>query len=224
MGEARRRRLALDALRKALAERFPALQLVTDHGRYAISGMFVIEHEGQELDRFAVDVDLRKIRGGLPTVKEVAGRLPRHVDRHVNGDGTLCVCLPEQYFLRNPGGFDVMAFLDGPVRDFFMSQALVEKGDPWPYGTWDHREAGQKQWLEEFGRSLTDAQRTVYLSAVTVPTLDGRSPCPCGSARDTRDCHWNLLLALRAQLAPPTAASVFSPSAAAPTADGRGPR
>lgn len=198
MGEAKQRRLYFEALRKSISARFPTLELVIDRGERAVRGAFVIEHEGRELDRFDIEIDLRQ-RGPaeLPRVKEMAGRLPKEVDRHVNLDGTLCVCLPEQYFMDNPGPFNVMTFLDGPVRDFFLGQALVERGDPWPYGTWDHQEAGQRQWLYEFSRSLTDTQRQAFLTALIEPSPGGATPCPCGRGRQMSQCHESLLLRLR---------------------------
>lgn len=211
MGEAKQRRLYFEALRKSISARFPRLELVIDKGERAVRGAFVIEHEGRELDRFDIEIDLRH-RGPaeLPRVKETAGRLPKEEDRHVNFDGTLCVCLPEQYFMDNPGPFNVMTYLEGPVRDFLLGQALVERGDPWPYGAWDHQDAGQKQWLQDFSRSLTEKQRQTFLEALIAPSPGGATPCPCGRGRQVGECHESLLLRLRKLLTPAQAEELLS--------------
>jgi hypothetical protein len=215
-----RNRLSADlsSLQSQLASRFPTLRLVTGDGRVVIRGMLLIEHEGRELDRFAVEIDLSQAGPAtLPVVREVAGRIPRHVDRHVNADGSACVCLPEDYFSRNPGKLDAIAFVEGPVRDFFIGQALVERGDPWPHGEWGHGPAGLTEWLQAFSRSLTDDQRRAYASTFLIRKLRGHVPCPCGGGRKLRDCHMDLLMRLRAALPPERALQLLAPGATGET-------
>lgn len=173
--------------------------------------MFPVKHEGRELDRFPIEVDLGSVGpGNLPLVTETGGRIPRTEARHVNGNGSACVCLPEHYFMCNPGRFDIVAFLEGPVRDFFLGQILVDAGEPWPFGEWAHGDAGRQAWLQGFVGSLTDSQRLAYLLAVTRETLDERAACPCGTGQQLHGCHLDFLLRLRAILTPSQAAQVFS--------------
>jgi hypothetical protein len=199
MGQAKQRRRQVEALHASVSARFPALRAFSRNRRLAVEGVFPIEHEGRELDRFAIDVDFGHAEAGkLPVVRETGSRIPRSEARHVNGDGSACVCMPEHYFLRNPGPFDILTFLDGPVRDFFLGQIMVEAGDPWPFGEWAHGADGQDAWLREFAASLTDRQRDAYASALAGPRIEVREPCPCESGRTTGACHVDLLTALRA--------------------------
>lgn len=193
-------RTALDVeeVCRQLPERYPTLHVLTDGPVSRIRGSFVIEHEGRELDWFAIEIEVAPLREGeLPTVREIGGRIPWTEDRHVNGDGSACVCLPEDYLLNHPGPFDLLSYLDGPVRSFFLGQALVERGDPWPYGEWKHGGDGLIQWVEEFISGLPAERRRAYGVLLRAKELRGHVQCPCGSGRRLRACHYRLIERLR---------------------------
>lgn len=191
-------RVDAQRLRDALAVRHPTLHLLDIGGRLIVRGSIRVEHDGVDLDWFVIEVGLAPLqRLCLPQVREVGGRIPRIPDRHMNDDGSCCVCLPEDYFLRNPGPFDMITFLDGPVRGYFIAQALVERGDPWPHGEWDHGEAGRREWFKEFLDSLKPEVFRAYLETLSHDKIKGHYPCPCGSERRLRDCHFWLVLWLQ---------------------------
>lgn len=185
----------------SLVERYPTLHIV---GNELIRGSLPIEEAGSELDRFSVEIDFSPLQQGLlPKVSETGGRIPHHEDRHINvKDGTACVCLPEDYFLRHAGPFDPVTFLDGPVRDFFIGQALVARGDPWPYGEWKHGDAGRGDWLSEFFESLSQIEIKAYLDLLSLKELKGHFICPCGSSRRIRNCHLQFIKLLRKMIPP----------------------
>jgi hypothetical protein len=194
----------LEAIRERLAYRFPTLHLLPGPDGPIIRGTFFLEHESHEIDRFAVEIALKPIYDGdLPVVFETAGRIPRTPERHVNDGGSACVCLPIDYFRKHPGPFDLMAFLEGPVRDYFLGQALVERGEPWPYGEWRHGGEGAVDWLLEFARSLGPKEMDAYLSVMAIRHLKGHVACPCASGKKIRHCHMELLNKLRSTLTLP---------------------
>lgn len=185
-----------------LAHLFPALHLEDRGGRPLARGTFTINEAGREIDRFLVEIDFGPLSlGELPKVWEIEGRIPRTPDRHVNAqDGSACVCLPEDYFLMHPGKFDLVTFLEGPVRDFFVGQAIVERGGSWPHGEWGHGSAGIDEWANSFFGSLGETQFAAYLAVMAMKDLKGHIDCPCGSSRRIRDCHIDMLRLLRGQL------------------------
>jgi hypothetical protein len=190
-----------------LAQIFPALHLDDQSSRMVARGTFTIDDAGREVDRFLVEIDFGPLAAGeLPKVWETEGRIPRTPERHVNDqDGSACVCLPEDYFLRHPGPFDVVAFLEGPVRDFFVGQAIVERGGPWPHGEWAHGNLGKEEWVKGFIDALPAAQFRAYVNVLAMKELKGHVDCPCGSGRRIRDCHLDLLRLLRSQVSRATA-------------------
>jgi hypothetical protein len=185
----------------ALEAAHPSLRLVVIDGRRVVTGAFNVEHEGQFLAGFQVEVMLDVTDElGLPTVKEVAGRIPRVPERHVNKDGSACLYLPEELVVRYPEPFGIVAFLDGPVRNFFLGQAGVELGVPFPLGEWGHGADGMTQMLSEL-LGFDDVHTSIaVLELLSRKVIKGHWPCPCGSRQVLRKCHHELVQRLRHRL------------------------
>lgn len=185
-----------DNSKLAIAKRFPNLHFVEG---YYIRGSIGIIWEDKELDRFSIEIDLKPLSDGLlPQVYETGGRIPKKADFHINKkDGSACVCLPEEYLLKNPGPFVLLNFLEGSVYDFFVGQALVARGDPWPHGEWNHESEGRSNWLTEFIKALPKEMLKLYLQILALREMKGHHVCPCGSHERLRDCHFAFIKRLR---------------------------
>lgn len=134
-----------EQIEAGLATAYPSLRLVVVNSHRVITGAFNVEHEGRFLAGFQIEILLdEKDVLGLPAVREVGGRIPRVPERHVNpSDGSACLYLPEDLAVRCPRPFDILGFLNGPVRTYFLGQAGVELGAPFPIGEWGHGEDGR---------------------------------------------------------------------------------
>lgn len=181
---------------------YPDLQIVNESGTLYVRGSFPIIHNGIELDRFQIEIEFPPdYPRNLPRVRETASRVPRVVDRHViPSTGIACLFVEEDWLAavgREPAFID---FLNGPVRNFFIGQSLVEAGQPWPFGEWPHGKAGV---LEVYaGWFGTDDEPTIrrYLDCLSKEGLKGHWDCPCGSGRGIRACHRDMLRALRQRI------------------------
>lgn len=194
----RSRDIDVDKIRRQLREISPALYVAEAAGAICVRGTLPLEHGGEELDHFSIEVDLSPVRAGdLPIVREVGGRIPWTKDRHVNEDGSACVCLPEDYLQKHPGAFDLGEFLSGPVTSFFIGQALVDRGHEWPHGEWAHGEQGTGAWLQEFLESLTPKQLRDYLVVLADAEPKGHCWCPCGRRLRLSGCHLAFIRLLR---------------------------
>lgn len=186
----------------ALETGHPSLRLVVDDGRRIIKGAFNVEHEGKFLAGFQIEVllDVKDVLG-LPTVKEIGGRIPRVPERHVNtADGSACLYLPEDLAVRCSEPFDIIGFLNGPVRTYFLGQAGVELGVPFPLGEWAHGADGVKEMLTDL-LGFTDVDVCVaFLDLLSGKVIKGHWQCPCGSRRPLRNCHQDLVRGLRHRL------------------------
>jgi hypothetical protein len=188
----------IERIRSRLGARYPALHFVEHDGGWLLRGSIAIEERGHEIDCFQVEIDLRPQEvGELPVVRETGGRIPWTADRHINPDGSACVCLPEAYLLDHVGAFDLLTYLDGPVRGFFVGQALVESGQAWPQGEWSHGKAGLDEWWTARFASLSRSERRAWLRVLRAKTIKHHKPCPCRSGRDLRHCHRALVERLR---------------------------
>jgi hypothetical protein len=154
-----------------------------ENGVVWIRGSFPIMSEGQELDRYVIEMKLLPdYPKSIPLVWEIGGRIPRTADFHVNpADGTACILLPDERWRVWPSGSTLLRFLDGPVRNFFLGQSLVRLGEPWPFGQWGHGATGIREYSELLE---TDDTRVVigFLEMLTKTRIKGHWPCPCRRA------------------------------------------
>jgi hypothetical protein len=180
---------------------YPELHFSTYRDRIELSGTLPIVYSDSVLDRFAVSITLLdNYPGSLPVVREVGGRIPRTLARHMLQSGEACVLLPEDRWRSWPKGSSLLSYISGPLRNYLIGQALVERGEPWPFGEWRHGLEGMRDYYREvFG---TDGIRKArkYLEYLTAKKVKGHWDCPCGSGRPLRHCHVKLVADLREKM------------------------
>lgn len=187
-------------LRQELDTIYPDLGVIIDEGHVHVRGSYAIVHEGKELDRFQVDITWPATESEAPIFREVGGRIPRHDDRHVQADGSACVGVPEEWLLRPKPEQTLRKYLEEPVRDFLIWQALVEKGEPAP---WDGRSHGMRGLEESYSEMLGIRDPNAiprYLELLILKKVKGHLSCPCGSGMRLRDCHRQHVLDLRERI------------------------
>ena len=163
-----------------------------------VRGSFAVIFERQVLDRYLIELQLaRNHPTGLPAVRETGGRIPRHIDRHINTvDGTACVLIPDERWRLWPVGAPLLKFLTGPLHRFFLAQTMIEEGEPWPFGQWAHGAKGVFQYRELL---MTSDLRviTTYLDYLASKKVKGHWDCPCKSGKKLRHCHFGQIKDLR---------------------------
>jgi hypothetical protein len=155
-----------------------------------VTGSFPVQQDGIEVDRFQVEIQFPShFPRGIPRVRETGMRIPRIADRHMYPDGTACLFVDEEWIMVNPEGTNWLTFLNGPVRNFFIGQCLVEAGEEWPFGQRSHGARGILECYVEL--TGTNDLRTAYnyLQTLSKKKIKGHWPCPCGSGRKICDCH-----------------------------------
>jgi hypothetical protein len=188
--------------RQEVEAAYPQLLFSVSDSNVLLDGLFPIRDGEETLDQFAVQIALpTDYPDGLPIVREAAGRIPKVADRHVGPEtGEACVLLPEDRWRSWPLGSSLLGFLDGPLRNYFLGQAIVERGGDWPFGQWSHGVAGQMEYYRDvFGTDRAEYVKK-YLEYVIAKKLKGHWECPCGSGATTRSCHMKAILLLREQV------------------------
>jgi len=187
----------LDAMRHELAEHHPDLHLSIIRGTAQIRGSFVVSDAGRALARFAIEIDIpHDYPRGVPVVREVGGHVPRTADFHVNAGGSACLFLPEERWRVWPEGSSMLTFLDGPMRHFFIGQALKALGEDWPFGERTHGIEGALEYCKDVLQSDDEAFVNACLAMLSQPGFKGfrgHWPCPCESGLRIRECHPGLL-------------------------------
>lgn len=182
---------------------FPGLQLEDEGNRVLFRGPFPVRTDGAGTprDQFSIEVEVSPDSPkGMPVVREVANRVPRTQDRHVNDDGTLCVLLPHSYAYHCRDGLDLDEYLDGPLRAHLAGQLLAEIGEPWPLGEWNHGVLGVLDFYAEILGTRELGILRGLLELLARQELKGEHRCPCGSGRDLRRCHGSRVFFVRSRL------------------------
>lgn len=206
----KRPRLRLDDLQRDLRSAYPGLVATPVGGNILVRGTFPLTFEGELLDRFSIELELApSFPDSVPVLREISGRIPRSPDRHTEEDGKSCPLVPEEWLLLPEEQRTVLTFLDGPVRNFFLYQALTERGGRWP---WGERQHGRSGLLESYGEMLglsDSALIPAYLGCLSRREIKGHWPCPCGSSKKLRQCHVDQLRNLHERIPPKVAASAL---------------
>lgn len=191
----------LDEMKVEIKDVFPNLHFYERKEGIVVVGSFPVVHDTKILDRYSIKVTIPKnYPKSIPIVEEVGGRVPRILDRHMNEKGEACLFLPEQRCEIWPLGSTFLEFFKGPVHNFFLGQSLVEQGEDWPFGAWDHGARGIREYyVQLFGTEDRDILLKL-LEAITMSKIKGHWPCPCKSGKRLRNCHFSLLLDLREKI------------------------
>ena len=170
---------------------YPTLHFVERSAQVFMKGSFPISDEGNILDWYQIEVEFQPdYPESLPIVRETGGRIPRTPDRHVNPqDGSLCVGIPDSFWMDGTARAPLASFMEGPVRTFLLCNSMVENGDRWPFGEWEHGGTGLLRYYSQL-LSIPDPRRVLALLECATKTLPkGHLPCPCKSGRNFRRCH-----------------------------------
>ena len=202
-------RLTLEEVRHAIAFDQPKLSAVQDGNALIIEGEYVlVEKNGSATPAGPITAfDIRIVMGKRypiqePKVFETAGRIPRSPDRHINDDGDCCVTVWEEW-LTEAGDTSFSAFLNGPLREFFLGQYWFEKTGKWPFGERSHYEKGLVEaYADVLGIPHKKQDVIYYLRILSQDWPKGHWLCPCGSGERIRHCHRADLMALHERLSP----------------------
>ena len=166
-----------------------------------LRGIWPVYGQSELIESYSIKIVLPKDYPiGVPKIYELEGKIPRIPDRHINYDGSACIFSPPERWEKWPIGSGIDTLLDGPVKDYFFSQAYFERTGKWPFGEWAHGDAGVLQYYIDRLKvlSLKELMELVLLSQYSSPSRQWR--CPCGSQKRYRDCHWVYMKPLVAAL------------------------
>lgn len=188
---------ALIALRDLARKELRGLRVVLDDNRIYLRGTFrVLDPAGRAIDFFSIEVELAHDHpGSVPTVRELAGRIPRILDRHIADEtGRACLGVPEEITALWNHSNSLAEFMHGPVNQFFLGQVHYEVNGTFPFGERSHGDAGiAEYYCEQLGvsnfRSIVGA---IDIACGSEMLID--QGCYCGSKRALAVCHlWNIL-------------------------------
>ena len=202
-------RLTLEEVRRAIAFDQPKLSAAQDGNAIIIEGEYLlVENTGSAAPAGPISsFEIRIVTSSRypvqePAVFEIAGRIPRTADRHINTDGDCCVTVWEEWLVKSEDT-SFSAFLNGPLYEFFLGQYWFEKTGKWPFGERSHGEKGLVEAYADVLRIPHRKQDVIYyLRILSQDWPKGHWLCPCGSGKRVRHCHKAELKELHEGLSP----------------------
>lgn len=199
-------------MRAAIAFDQPGLTAARNGAGISVTGAFLVAESlyaispAGPLISFDIRIEIKgKYPSDEPRVFETGGRIPRTIDRHINTDGDCCVTIWEDWLVR---AYDTSfaAFLNGPLREYFLGQYVFERTAKWPFSERPHGSDGlYEAYAEILGIRNRKKDVTYYLRLLSKDWPRGHWFCPCGSGKRLRHCHRDDLAALHAKVTPPLA-------------------
>lgn len=136
----------------------------------------------------------------LPEVFEVAGRIPRELDDHVNTAGNLCLGSPVRLRTKVGKSPTLLGFVEACVVPFLYGRSWREQGNEgFPFQELPHFGQGL---IEDYQGLLKVSGREAVIGALIALGLRRRvankRPCPCGCRLRLGRCDYRYhLLSLR---------------------------
>jgi len=131
-----------------------------------------------------------------PKVFELGNAFPHTANYHCNHTGDCCVCVFETW-RATAEDRSFSAYLNGPIRNFFLSQFIKRETNKWPFDEWQH---GRKGYVDACADRLgcrSNFDEVDYLLRVLSRDWPrGHWGCPCQSGKRIRECCAEELRAL----------------------------
>ena len=188
----RQSKLTLQEVESALAFKQPKLSTIDKGSSFYVQGIYLVNDDTKTLGPLATyEIEMtfpKSFPNDEPIVTELRNRIEPCPERHVNPNGTCCICVWEDW-IANSKNTSVKAYCDGPLANFFLSQVYYEQEGIWPFGERPHGSDGVIDVINDLlGKKLNKVKALEYVRLLSVKNLKGHSVCPCGSGRKLRDC------------------------------------
>jgi hypothetical protein len=196
--------MRLEEFKNALKAHAPRLRVAVSSDHLVARGPYELCDNGALLDRYSVEI--RYEPGGpmdLPKVWETGGRIERKQAFHINeGDGSCCLSVIDEWPALT-GDHSFAGFLQGPFRNFFLSQTHYRLKGEWPFKDRAHGLPGLLESYSELVGCAPEATAVGrLLEFLSIPQPKGHWACPCGSGLPRRRCCREKLNAIAVRIPP----------------------
>lgn len=179
-------------------EEFESLQLSIVNDKVIVSGRWAVFGETQLITRYDISIEMPDdYSHSVPKVFETGGVVKKIPDNHFNQDGSACLFVEPERFEKWPPGSSFRDFLNGPVKEFFFSQAFHQMTGKWPFGERRHFEVGIAEYYFERLETKTLELTIDLLKIDTTDRIYRQTRCPCYRKNRFVKCHAPKLRALK---------------------------
>lgn len=180
----------MQELQSALLQ-YPKLKLLKTGDAFSIQGEWDVFGESKYIRSYQIRIHIPdNYPQEVPRVFEIGDEIQKIPDRHINPDSSACLFSPPQRWEKWPPTLGMKEFLNGPVKEFFFSQAYFELEKKWPFGEWSHGDDGViEYYLSKLGLTHKK-QLKEFLQYLSYSHPMRQWKCPCDKKQRFKKCHW----------------------------------
>lgn len=204
---------SLAEFKAALSHHAPQLRLHESEERLAARGTYELRDEDGRLDTYTIEIVYDPLDPAAePRVWEIGGVIERTADNHISvRDGTCCIGVYDEWRALT-GDTSFAGFLQGPLKNFFLSQTIYRRTGNWIFGQRSHGVDGM---IEAYGALIDDksddAERIGRtLSFLSLRQIKGHWRCPCGGQQTVRACCLERLKRVALRITPDLATRLLA--------------
>ncbi len=128
----------------------------------------------------------------VPSVLELARKIPQDGKHHVNHDGTLCLGAPLRLRWKLSQYPTLMGFTDECLIPFLYSISHKEQYGTYPFGELEHGKPGViADYLNLFGLTTEEQVVQTLMGLGTKKRLSNKRPCPCSCGKRLGVCRFH---------------------------------
>jgi hypothetical protein len=130
----------------------------------------------------------------VPRVKENGGRIPRHVDFHINPDGTLCLGSPLRLLMQLSAKATLTGFAEVCLVPYLFAISLkLKDGRRMAFDELPHGTPGMlADYADLFGLGHPAQIRKTLSLLGMKRRIANKRPCPCECGRRLGKCRFNI--------------------------------
>jgi len=183
-------------IQRDIGNNYPNLLVLVEGGSIHIRGTLRLkDKKGVILDSYLIDVTIPdNFPQKIPELREIGNKIPHIQDRHFNPDGKACLGFRDEIFLYWNDKSGIMDFIKVFVEPFFIWQTEFEAtGGDNKEKAYYHGTAAAFQF---YGNLIgTKNQNAIYnfIDYLSRKKIKGHWRCFCGSGKQLRDCHFELV-------------------------------
>lgn len=181
--------------KRLIAESFPGLSLLLESRSIYLRGELYLESID---DSYYIEIEIPDdYPVSIPILREKGGEIPHQMDRHINGDGTCCVCIKPAERLHWPTGSSIVDYVQSLVIPFLINQYHFDATGQWISGDYSHGDRGVYEFYAEHLNEPNPVRLLGLLAEAINPLMNKMKKCPCGSKKVFRKCHLGKVIFLK---------------------------
>lgn len=184
-------KLTLDKDLNEVLEIFPKLKLFEKDKKKTIGGEIdIFDAAGNYVNSFDINVVVpRNYPYGFPLLFETSNKFEHIPDRHINEEGSCCVCSLQESDLISQKGIAIKDFFLGYVVPYLANQLYFDSEEEWANGDYEHGAEGILQFYRELFEMEPIHEVINLLSFFNTHKMNRNDNCFCGKKEKLKRCH-----------------------------------